>query len=84
MVAGQCDKYIECVNGQPSVEMLCPDGLMFYSKTSLNQTYPCQYPDEVVCKGREKLQPANVIFLCHFNMNFIFDKAAIYTKQIAN
>lgn len=54
MVAGQCDAYVECVKGQ-AYEKLCPDGLMFYSKTRLRD-YACQYPNEVDCAGREKLQ----------------------------
>lgn len=59
MVAGQCDAYVECVKGV-AYEKLCPDGLMFYSKTRLRD-YACQYPNEVDCTGRETLQPPEVI-----------------------
>ncbi|KAF4525422.1 hypothetical protein B566_EDAN004165 [Ephemera danica] len=38
-VSGQCDKYIECVDGEAS-EKLCPDGLLFNDKVKFH-TYPC-------------------------------------------
>lgn len=57
-VAGQCDAYVECTDGVPS-DKLCPDGLMFNDKVKLF-AYPCQYPIDVDCSTRQKLQPAQV------------------------
>ncbi|XP_030758203.1 protein obstructor-E-like [Sitophilus oryzae] len=53
---GTCDGYIKCVNGVPE-EKLCPDGLLF-NAASGPQAYPCQYPLDVDCTGREQIQPA--------------------------
>lgn len=57
-VAGQCDAYVECTDGEPA-EKLCPDGLMFNDKVKLF-VYPCQYPIDVDCSTRQKLQPPQV------------------------
>jgi len=53
-VAGQCDAYVECRNGEPE-EKLCADGLVFNDKVDLF-TFPCQYPIDVDCASRAKLQ----------------------------
>jgi len=53
-VAGQCDAYVECRNGEPE-EKLCADGLVFNDKVDLF-TFPCQYPIDVDCSSRGKLQ----------------------------
>lgn len=57
-VAGQCDAYVECSDGEPK-EKLCPDGLMFNDKVKLF-VYPCQYPIDVDCGSRANLQAAQV------------------------
>lgn len=57
-VAGQCDAYVECRNGEPE-EKLCADGLVFNDKVDLF-TFPCQYPIDVDCSSRGKLQPPQV------------------------
>lgn len=57
-IADQCDKYVECTDGEPK-ESLCPDGLMFNDKLKLF-SYPCQYPIDVDCGSRAKLQPPQV------------------------
>lgn len=57
-VAGQCDAYVECQRGVPE-EKLCPDGLLFNDKVELF-TYPCQYPVDVDCSTRAKLQSPQV------------------------
>ncbi|XP_055379281.1 protein obstructor-E isoform X2 [Condylostylus longicornis] len=54
-VSGQCDAYIECVDGVGE-EKLCPDGLLFNDKLS-PFAYPCQYPIDVDCAQRGKTQP---------------------------
>ncbi|XP_018319259.1 protein obstructor-E, partial [Agrilus planipennis] len=48
--------YIECDNGVAE-EKLCPDGLLFNANSSFFN-YPCQYPNEVDCRGRSSVQPA--------------------------
>lgn len=53
-VAGQCDAYILCKNGVAE-EMLCPDGLLFNEKLGPHH-FPCQYPIDVSCENRAKLQ----------------------------
>lgn len=57
-VAGQCDAYVQCSNGEPE-EKLCPDGLLFNDKLK-PFAYPCQYPIDVDCGTRSKVQPAQV------------------------
>lgn len=47
-----CDGYIECKDGIPE-EKLCPDGLLF-NPASGPQAFPCQYPIDVDCSGREQ------------------------------
>ncbi|KAF7993220.1 hypothetical protein HCN44_006280 [Aphidius gifuensis] len=54
-VQGQCDAYIECIDGVPT-EKLCPDGLLFNINARFN--YPCGYPIDVNCEGRPQLQRA--------------------------
>ncbi|XP_059482084.1 protein obstructor-E [Neocloeon triangulifer] len=51
----QCDKYIECEDGV-ATEKLCPDGLLFNDKARFF-SYPCSYPTDVDCTGREATQP---------------------------
>ncbi|CAH1990893.1 unnamed protein product [Acanthoscelides obtectus] len=51
-----CDGYIECKDGVGE-EKTCPDGLLFNPATGKN-AYPCQYPLDVDCTGREQTQPA--------------------------
>lgn len=57
-VAGQCDAYVECTNSEPE-EKLCPDGLLFNDKLK-PFAYPCDYPIDVDCGTRTKVQPAQV------------------------
>ncbi|XP_044262138.1 protein obstructor-E-like [Tribolium madens] len=57
-----CDGYIECRDGLPS-EKLCPDGLLF-NPASGPQAFPCQYPLDVDCTGREQTQPAQATDEC--------------------
>lgn len=59
-VADQCDAYVECTRGEPE-EKLCPDGLMFNDKLKPT-AYPCEYPIDVDCGSRTKVQPAEVGF----------------------
>lgn len=47
----QCDKYYECNIKGEEKEKLCPDGLVFESKSE-----NCDYPAKVNCTGRETLQ----------------------------
>lgn len=53
---GACDAYVECRDGVPE-EKLCPDGLLFNAAAGVF-AYPCQYPIDVDCTGREQVQPA--------------------------
>lgn len=57
-IDGQCDAYIECTDGVPE-EKLCEDGLLFNDKANLF-SFPCQYPIDVNCTTRAKLQSAQV------------------------
>ncbi|XP_066156401.1 protein obstructor-E-like [Euwallacea fornicatus] len=57
-----CDGYIQCRNGVPE-EKLCPDGLLFNADAG-HQTFPCQYPVDVDCTGREATQPAQATDEC--------------------
>lgn len=57
-VAGQCDAYVECRDGE-SEEKLCADGLVFNDKVDVF-TFPCQYPIDVDCSSRAKLQTPQV------------------------
>lgn len=68
-IADQCDKYVECTDGEPK-ETLCPDGLMFNDKLKLF-SYPCQYPIDVDCGSRSKLQPpqVRVIIKLHLSLS---------------
>ena len=50
----QCDKYIECNDGEPT-EKLCPDGLIFV-ETYTNRNYPCQYMTSGDCVDRPELR----------------------------
>ena len=50
----QCDKYVQCTDGVPE-EKLCPDGLVFNEKLE-KLRYPCDYPAEVDCTGRNQLR----------------------------
>lgn len=61
-IGGQCDAYIECVDGVPQ-ERLCPDGLLFNEDTGPH-AYPCQYPIDVDCRARSSLQPAQPTERC--------------------
>jgi hypothetical protein len=45
-------RYIECKDGIPE-EKTCPDGLLFNAANS-PLAFPCQYPLEVDCTGREQ------------------------------
>nr|CAI5828026.1 unnamed protein product [Callosobruchus analis] len=51
-----CDGYIECKDGVGE-EKTCPDGLLFNPASGIH-AYPCQYPLDVDCTGREQTQPA--------------------------
>lgn len=51
-----CDGYIECKDGVAE-EKLCPDGLLFNPAVGIF-AFPCQYPIDVDCTGREQTQPA--------------------------
>lgn len=53
-LTGECDGYIECVDGIPE-QKLCPDGLLFNSRAPF-LSYPCQYPAEVDCEGRSLIR----------------------------
>lgn len=57
-VAEQCDKYVECTDGEPE-EKLCSDGLLFNDKAGVF-TFPCTYPIEVNCTTRTRTQPPQV------------------------
>ncbi|CAG9769596.1 unnamed protein product [Ceutorhynchus assimilis] len=57
-----CDGYIQCTNGVAE-EKLCPDGLLFNAQNGPHG-YPCQYPLEVDCTGREQTQPAQATDEC--------------------
>lgn len=52
-VPGQCDAYIECIDGIPE-EKLCPEGLLFNPDARFN--YPCGYPIDIDCEGRQNRQ----------------------------
>lgn len=54
----QCDKYIECTDGVAE-EKLCADGLVFNDKAGV-YTDPCQYPIDVNCTTRARIQPPQV------------------------
>lgn len=56
-VSGQCDAYLECRDGVAEQKM-CPDGLLFNANASVF-AYPCQYPIDVDCVGREGKQAPN-------------------------
>jgi len=49
-----CDGYIECEDGVGE-EKLCPDGLLFNPAQGIFH-FPCQYPTDVDCSGREATQ----------------------------
>lgn len=51
-----CDGYIECKDGVPE-EKTCSDGLLFNPASGVF-AFPCQYPIDVDCTGREQTQPA--------------------------
>lgn len=55
-VASQCDAYVQCKDGVAN-ETLCSDGLLFDDEAKPEQ-FPCKYPNEVQCKARGALQPA--------------------------
>lgn len=57
-VADQCDKYVECTDGVPE-EKLCSDGLLFNDKTGVFHD-PCQYPIDVNCTSRARIQAPQV------------------------
>ncbi|KAF2881264.1 hypothetical protein ILUMI_24909 [Ignelater luminosus] len=50
-----CDGYIECEDGVGE-EKVCPDGLLFNPAVGIFH-FPCQYPIDVDCTGRESTQP---------------------------
>lgn len=50
-------RYIECIDGVGE-EKLCPDGLLFNAKLG-PFAYPCQYPIDVDCSGREQTRKHN-------------------------
>lgn len=68
-VSDQCDKYVECTDGE-SEEKLCPDGLLFDDKAGVF-TDPCKYPIDVNCDTRPRTQPAQVSVLFIFRLFFI-------------
>lgn len=47
----QCDLYHECTKGGKLLERLCDDGFQFSE-----EIHACDYPHNVNCTGREKLQ----------------------------
>ncbi|KAF7277786.1 protein obstructor-E-like [Rhynchophorus ferrugineus] len=49
-----CDGYIECINGVAE-EKVCADGLLF-NAAAAPHAFPCQYPIDVDCTGREQTQ----------------------------
>lgn len=57
-VSDQCDKYVQCTDGVAE-EKLCSDGLLYNDRAEI-YTYPCQYPIDVNCTTRARLQPAIV------------------------
>lgn len=69
-VAGQCDAYVECRDGEPE-EKLCSDGLVFNDKVDLF-TFPCQYPIDVDCSSRAKLQPPQVSLIFRYTNRLNF------------
>lgn len=86
-VADQCDAYVECVRGEPT-EKLCPDGLMFNDKVR-PFAYPCQYPIDVDCGNRSKVQPAEVSLIYKTKLNpnstiYILNKSIPRMQYIAH
>lgn len=69
-VSDQCDKYFECSDGEAE-EKLCSDGLLFNDKVGVFND-PCQYPIDVNCTTRPRIQPAQVRIL------FIFISVSVY------
>ncbi|KAH1029204.1 hypothetical protein HUJ05_002483 [Dendroctonus ponderosae] len=57
-----CDGYIQCLNGVAE-EKVCPDGLLFNAEAG-SRAFPCQYPIDVDCTGREQTQPAQATDEC--------------------
>ncbi|XP_041974046.1 protein obstructor-E-like [Aricia agestis] len=51
---GLCDSYIECRNFKPT-KRVCPDGLNYNPATKW-PAYPCSYPNEAPCLGRQQSQ----------------------------
>ncbi|XP_028132834.1 protein obstructor-E-like [Diabrotica virgifera virgifera] len=51
-----CDGYVECNEGVPE-EKVCQDGLLFNAAAGVF-AFPCQYPIDVDCSGREQTHPA--------------------------
>lgn len=79
-VADQCDAYVECVRGEPQ-EKLCPDGLVFNDKVR-PFVYPCQYPIDVECGSRTKVQPADVSLVAFFSYSYYPDNLYIYINRL--
>ncbi|CAD0195593.1 unnamed protein product [Chrysodeixis includens] len=48
-----CDTYIECIESVPA-RRACPDGL-HYNAAAVWPQYPCGFPMDVPCVGRETL-----------------------------
>uniref|UniRef100_T1J190 Chitin-binding type-2 domain-containing protein n=1 Tax=Strigamia maritima TaxID=126957 RepID=T1J190_STRMM len=56
-VPDQCDAYIICRDGIAETQ-LCPDGLVFNEKKTRVNSYPCDYPVDVECGTRTRIQSA--------------------------
>ncbi|XP_041974047.1 protein obstructor-E-like [Aricia agestis] len=50
---GLCDSYTECRNFKP-IKRVCPDGLN-YNPAAKWPAYPCSYPNEAPCLGRQQI-----------------------------
>ncbi|KAM3966681.1 protein obstructor-E-like [Aphomia sociella] len=60
-IEGSCDSYTECINYVANT-MTCPDGL-HYVPNAAWPAYPCAYPSDVSCNGRQA-QPAKATAQC--------------------
>ncbi|KAJ0181066.1 hypothetical protein K1T71_003151 [Dendrolimus kikuchii] len=63
-----CDSYVECRDYQ-AVTHTCPDGLHFDPKATW-PVYPCGYPMDVQCVGRNAVQPAQPTADCPHQYGF--------------
>ncbi|XP_026727417.1 protein obstructor-E-like [Trichoplusia ni] len=66
-VDGSCDTYVECV-GYVGAKKACPDGL-HYNPAAVWPQYPCGFPMDVPCVGRETL-PAQATADCPHQYGF--------------